>query len=119
MEAIRKQGALSRIRFRLAVLYGLNVADYLFTLFLLRTGLFVEANAVMKQALDSGWWGAFLKVFLVAILFLWIAGRLEGASPWQLKKAVIVVNAGLAAYALINLSHFVWTGLYFYTKNSL
>ena len=116
MEVARKQGALSHIRLRLVILYGLNLTDYLFTLFLLRTGLFVEANGVMKQALDRGWWGAFLKVFLVALLFAWIAWRMEGANPKQLKKAGIVINAGLFAYILINLSHFIWTGLYFYSR---
>lgn len=116
MEVTRKQDALSHVRLKLAVLYGLNLADYLFTLFLLRTGLFEEANMIMREALSRGWWGAFLKVFLVALLFLWIAMRLQGASLQQLKRAAIVINSGLMVYALINASHILWTGLYLYGK---
>ena len=45
--SVLKTGDLSSIRRKLIALYIFNVTDIVFTLFLVNTGMFLEANTIM------------------------------------------------------------------------
>jgi len=51
--SVLKTGDLGSIRRKLNTLYILNVTDILFTIFLVNTGMFVEANAVMTPLVNN------------------------------------------------------------------
>lgn len=101
--------SLDHIRNKLILLYILNVTDIIFTFLLLSTGLFIEANVFMVQAVESVPMSLMLKIILPAVLLIYIHFRMQGATESQLKKSNIFINGAVAFYGLINLSHVFWS----------
>lgn len=102
-----KRHDLKTIRLKLAAIYVLNVTDIIFTLYLLSTGIFIEANSIMKSIIGNDMTFS-IKVMLPAILIAYIAVRLSRASDKQLHGANIIVNLCLIFYAAINVFHIIW-----------
>ena len=50
---VLKTGNLGSIRKKLITLYILNITDIIFTLFLVNTGMFIEANAIMAPVVNN------------------------------------------------------------------
>lgn len=96
------------IRKKLFLLYLLNITDILFTLFLLGTGLFMEANSIMAGFISNPLKCIALKGFLPAVLLLYIAIRIGKANERQLKQANILLNSVITVYLAVNLLHIVW-----------
>lgn len=111
MIAFIKNYELNVIRKKFVILYLLNVTDIIFTVLLLRTGYFAEANILMVKAVDSPIASILLKIVIPAILLFIIAIRMKDADIPQLKAANIAVNISLTVYCLVNLSHLMWTAL--------
>ncbi len=103
-----KNYSLPTIKQKLLLLYILNVTDIVFTLLLLETGYFTEANIFLVKIIDIPSASVALKTLLPAILLLYIFMRLNKASEKQLKSSNIVIHVGIGIYALINLSHLLW-----------
>lgn len=93
---------------RMISLYLLNVTDIIFTLLLLRTGLFTEANGAMSGVVTNPIAGLAVKLILPALLLFYLFFRLKRASPKQLRISGWVINIVLVFYGLVNLSHVLW-----------
>jgi hypothetical protein len=103
---------LENIKHKLLILYLLNVTDIIFTLLLLSTGLFIEANVLMAKAVQSLCASFVLKILLPGALLFCLYIRMKKASENQLKKSNIVLNVATAVYALINTFHLIYLLLF-------
>ena len=110
-----KKYTLDNIKYKLIILYLLNVTDIFFTLILLSTGLFIEANILMAKAVESISDSFLLKILLPAVLLFSISIRMKKASNHQLKNSNTIINIAIGFYSLINISHFLLFGLFLLT----
>lgn len=111
MLAYVKDYSLDNLKNKLILLYVLNVTDIVFTLLLLNTGYYIEANILMTSAVQSYTASFGLKILLPAILLLYISYRLKSANTRQLKNSNIMISSITVVYAVINLSHLLWFSL--------
>lgn len=102
---------LINIRKKLILLYLLNVSDLIFTLTLLRTGLFKEANIFMVYAVEYPIISIILKVILPAGLLYLLYKKICISDVTQLKATNVGLLISLTLYSLVNLSHLVWVAL--------
>jgi hypothetical protein len=107
-----KAYTFENIKYKLLILYLLNVTDILFTLLLLSTGLFMEANLLMVNAVQSTSASFVLKILLPAVLLLFMYIRMKKASETQLKQSNIILNIITGFYIIINISHLIWFFLF-------
>lgn len=103
-----KTYTFENIKYKLLILYLLNVTDILFTTLLLSTGLFMEANFLMANAVQSLFASFILKIVLPVVLLLYIYIRIKKASEIQLKQSNIILNIITGIYVIINISHLIW-----------
>jgi hypothetical protein len=108
MIAFIKNYSLTNIKNKFLLLYILNVTDIIFTLLLLSTGFYMEANALMSNAVQSPVASFALTLVLPAVIFIIVYVRMHKATDQQLKRSNLLINAATALYALINLSHLLW-----------
>lgn len=108
MIAFIKNYSLLVIKKKLIFLYILNVLDIIFTLALLSTGLFIEANIFMVDQVRDPIRSIILKVVLPAALLVFLYIRMQKATEKQLMQSNIIINIATGIYTLINLSHLVW-----------
>ncbi len=105
MEKILKPTPLTK---RLLMLYALNVTDWIFTLILVNTGYFYEANLFMNYAISNIWLGALLKCIVPLLLILCVNNRMTSANKKQLSIAKKLINVIILYYIIINSSHIMW-----------
>jgi hypothetical protein len=104
---------LDMLKKKMIMLYILNVIDIIFTLLLVKTGMFKEANFIMAPFINNNQVvSLFIKVILPVFLLLVIASRLGKASDRQLYQSNILITICLVIYFLIDISHIVWSALY-------
>lgn len=104
---------LKSINKKLIGIYLLNVSDIIFTLFLLNTGLFIEINSIMSYVINNNnVLSILIKVIVPLILLVVIALRIEDATEKQLHRSNIIITSMLLVYALIDVSHILWTTMY-------
>jgi hypothetical protein len=108
MIAFIKNYSLSNIKNKLLLLYILNVTDIIFTLLLVGTGFYMEANALMAKAMQSPSISLAIKIILPALLFITVYFRMQKANDQQLKKSNSLINMATALYVIINVSHILW-----------
>ncbi len=111
MKAFIKDHKLESIKKKFILLYCLNVTDIIFTLSLLKTGYFAEANFFMVKAVQNPVACLLVKILLPGILLFYIYQQIKDEDAMQLKSANIAVNISLIIYFLVNLSHLVWVAL--------
>lgn len=111
--AFIKNYSLPVIKKKFILLYLLNVADIIFTLLLLQTGYFQEVNILMAKLLNNPPVSLLLKIFLPAVLLIYLYNQIKEEDSSQLRASNIAVNISLTIYTLVNLSHLVWTILFF------
>ena len=102
----RDDSALSTKK-RLFLLFMLNVSDWICTLALLRTGLFREANPLMRGVIENLWLGLLVKAVLPLALIIFAVTKLKGADRRQLLLSNNIALAGVAVYFLLNVYHIV------------
>ena len=107
------------IKAKLISIYALNVTDILLTLALQSTGAFREGNPLMALLTGSAAFALIVKLVLPAVLVALLYFRLRGATTDQLRKANLLICALLALYALVNISHIVWSTVYLAIQPSL
>jgi len=90
------------------VIYLLNVTDIIFTLMLLRTGRFVEANGIMREVIGNELLSILIKTLVPLVLFILVYIRMQKATKHQLIISNRIINSCLILYFLINVSHFIW-----------
>jgi len=112
-----KKYEIETIKKKFILLYLLNVTDIIFTMLLLQTGYFAEANILMIKAVTSPLASILIKVIVPALLLVYIYYRMKSASSQQLKAANIAINIAVSIYTVVNLSHLIWVSLlpYFMT----
>jgi len=111
IETFGKNPKLKNIKIKLLILYLLNVTDIIFTLLLLSTGLYREANIFMVKVVESIHASFILKIALPAALLMFIYVRMQTATDQQLKKSNLFINGVITIYTLVNISHIIWFGL--------
>ncbi|WP_420797487.1 DUF5658 family protein [Clostridium chrysemydis] len=111
-----KANSVHITKFKLKLLYILNVFDIIFTLLLLETGIFKEANLFMRNIVESPILSIFIKIVLVFFLIKYLLIRIEGANLKQLKISNYILNFTLAIYIAIIISHIFYFAIFFYIK---
>ncbi|NLP35396.1 MAG: hypothetical protein GX359_09460 [Clostridiales bacterium] len=118
---------LDAIKKKLILLYILNLIDIIMTLLLLSTGLFREVNFVMAKLVESPLASILCKAILPAILLSHLYIKIKDSAMAQcenpakvyqeLRISNIGINISILIYAVVNLSHLIWTALlpYFYS----
>lgn len=115
-DKIIRQSTYDCFKLKFIFLYLMNVTDILFTLFLLKTGLFIEGNYFMNIMLNNKYFTLWFKILIPALLLIYLYARMSYASEAQLRFANVLIIICIAFYFLLNVSHIVWTLLFlFYT----
>lgn len=99
---------IKNLKFKLLILYSLNITDILLTFLLLNTGFYKEVNIIMVKVVQSSFASFILKVILPAILLFYILIRLRKASAIQLRQSNTILNIIITFYTIINIFHLVW-----------
>lgn len=92
---------------RLFLLFMLNMSDWICTLSLLRTGIFEEANPLMKNIISSLFLGFLVKVLLPLLFIFFAVSKLRDADRKQILLSNNIALFGVAVYVLLNLYHIV------------
>ncbi len=92
---------------RLFLLFMLNMSDWICTLSLLRTGIFVEANPLMKDIIASPFLGFCVKVLVPLFLIFFAVSKLGDADRKQVLLSNNIALLGVSIYVLLNLYHIV------------
>ncbi|MFR5642724.1 MAG: DUF5658 family protein [Clostridium paraputrificum] len=103
---------LPNIQKKLILLFILNALDIIFTLILLSTGLFIEANTLMANIIESPVVALGLKFGLIGGLIGLEYKRIVDATDKQLFWANIAIGVVLVGYVIINIMHVAWCLLY-------
>ncbi len=100
---------MSRTEFdgRLILLYALNVSDYLFTLVLISSGLFVEANPLMIPCIGNIS-GFMIKCILPLALLMTVHIRLCLHGTKYPAAVRMLLNGIIVYYGAINAMHVFW-----------
>lgn len=106
-----KDYSIDIFKYKLSLLYLFNVLDYIFTILLIRTGLFIEANPFMINIINNPSQSILLKICLPAILLVYIFIRMQKAKKHQLIISNTIINGALLGYGMLNLLHLLWFGL--------
>jgi len=107
--------SLLNIKYKLLLLYILNVVDIIFTHLLLSTNCYMEANSLMSEIVQSPLLSFALKIVLPAFLFSVVFYRMRKATVMQLKLSNILINSAVIVYTLIFVSHIIWLILFLIT----
>lgn len=108
MYTFLKLSSLNAIRFKLFILYLLNVTDALMTDVLIKTGDFYEGNILLRGIVEDTYVFLLLKIFLLGSIVVLVGIRLCDATDRQLKLGNIPINIFGVLYALINGFHLFW-----------
>ncbi len=111
MIAFIKDNQLTSIKKKLIILYFLNVSDIIFTLLLLQTGFFAEANFLMARIVQNPVISLSVKTIIPAFLLFHLYKKIKESEEDALRVSNIAINVSLTIYFLVNLSHVVWVAL--------
>ncbi len=92
---------------RMFIIYILNLTDYLFTLVLISSGLFFEANPLLSYGIN-GTAGFLAKCMLPLMLMLFIRLRIFNDPPERMIAVKLLLDVILAYYIVINSFHIFW-----------
>lgn len=92
---------------KLAIIYALNVSDYILTLVLVGSGLFSEVNPILSMPINN-FGGFILKCILPLALLLLIRHRIRNISVKQIKPVWYILDCTIGLYAIINIFHIFW-----------
>lgn len=95
----------SKVYNRLYYLYILNVIDWICTIVLLKTGMFIEANPIANLFIGNYVWGFVIKCAVPLLITVFITAQLYVLPQKYLKITNIVVIIGIVIYVFINMSH--------------
>jgi hypothetical protein len=101
------------LRIKLTLIYILNALDIIFTVLLLKTGLFYEANFLMQKIVTNCWLSILVKLILPAIFIMALLGRLDELDTPNSQFCNVFMNIVLLIYTFINLAHLSYVGYYF------
>lgn len=90
---------------KLSILYSLNVADWICTVVLLRSGSFYEANPLAGIFIGDISWGFLMKCVLPLAVILLTARILSLLDGGDMPVADSFISFGIVFYIAINLDH--------------
>ncbi|MGG7160255.1 DUF5658 family protein [Clostridium baratii] len=99
------------------LLYFLNVTDIIFTLLLLKTGMFKEANSVMVNIVENPVLSLMIKVVIIGLLLYYLTKRMLMATNKQLYISNYIISVVLGVYTIINLMHIIYIVMFLVIKN--
>ena len=100
-----KNYSIVNIKYKLSLLYLLNVSDIIFTLLLINSGYYIEANPIMATILNQPVKLFLVKILLPALLLCFIYIRMKKAEKHQMIISNTIINGALYIYGLLNLLH--------------
>ncbi len=92
---------------RMLILYFLNLSDYLFTLILISSGLFMEANPLLSLSIN-GSAGFFAKCVLPAAMLIYIKLRITSGEVKHMLAAKVMLDIAAVFYFAVNCMHVFW-----------
>lgn len=95
---------------RLFLLFILNLSDWVCTLTLVSTGIFEEANPLMKSVIAQPLIGFLVKAAVPLIMIFAAVARLKEADEKQILISNRVCLCGVSVYLLINIYHILCFG---------
>jgi len=96
------------IKRKLIFLYTFNILDIIFTLLLLKTGVFIEANSLMAKTVENPLTSVLAKAILPAFLIVFLFYRMQKATEKQLRQSNLVINGAVILYFFVNVLHLIW-----------
>lgn len=115
MTALLKKYDLAAVKSKFFIIYILNITDIFFTLYLLNSQMFVEANFFMRAVVKNFGESILLKVAVPLVLLYVLFKRMKSATITQLLISNKIINICLFLYIGINMFHILWvTILIFY-----
>ena len=96
-----------RISKKLFLVYFLNVIDWVFTIALLSTGMFYEANPIARTFINSVMLGFLIKCLLPFIAIYFCSRCMHILESTQLKFADMLISFALTVYIAITLDHII------------
>jgi hypothetical protein len=110
-----KNSDLNSTKGKLITLYLLNVSDIIFTILLVNTGMFIEANLIMAPLIyNNQLLSLLIKIVAPFFLLLCLFYRMrKGATSKQLFQANIIITLSVLFYGIINVFHVIWCLMYF------
>ncbi|WP_423230048.1 DUF5658 family protein [Clostridium baratii] len=112
-----KEYSYKNIKKKIQLLYFLNVTDIIFTLILLKTGMFKEANSVMVNIVENQALSIMIKVVIIGLLLYYLVKRMLMATNKQLYISNYIINVALGIYIIINLMHITYIVMFLVIKN--
>lgn len=95
---------------RLFLLFMFNLSDWICTMALLGTGLFKEANPLMRDVVSSFFLGFVIKVAMPLSLILFAVSRIKYSDRRQILISNNIALFGVAIYFLLNIYHIMCFG---------
>lgn len=99
---------LDTIKQKFIALYILNVADILFTLFLLSTGMVDYRAPVIYEIKDNNFFSILIKCVITLLLLILEITRVNRSVEKHLMLSNAFITFCLAAYFIIDISHTIW-----------
>ncbi|ONI39624.1 hypothetical protein AN639_02405 [Candidatus Epulonipiscium fishelsonii] len=93
------------LKTKVVFLYLLNVFDIIFTLILLETSYFQEANVFMQSIVTSNILSIFVKIILPAGIVFYILYLIKQCDIDKLIFCNVVISISIIFYILVNLNH--------------
>ena len=108
MVALLKKYDLAAVKSKFFIIYILNVTDIFFTLYLINSNMFEEANIFMKSIVANFGESIILKVIIPLVLLYILFIRMKSATISQLVISNKIINVCLLLYIAINMFHILW-----------
>ena len=110
------QAKQARLDQKLVMIYAMNIADWICTVVLLRTDLFIEANPLMRPMIDSIPAGFLVKCLLPALLILSVSAAVRRLEAKALIIADRFISFLLVFYLAVDLDHVLNFLILFFQK---
>ena len=109
MKNIIKDYNLNGVKKKLIIIYILNVIDIVFTIALIKSGWFAEANGFMQSLVQSTLMSYVVKITIPAILLFYIYMRVKNSDKKTLKMTNIGLLIPLIMYIGVDILHVMYT----------
>ena len=109
MENFIKNYNLNGVRKKLIIIYILNVIDIVFTIALIKSGWFAEANGFMQSLVQSAVMSYVVKITIPATILFYIYMRVKNSDKKTLKMTNIGLLIPLIMYIGVDVLHVMYT----------
>lgn len=107
--------SINSLKLKLTCIYILNALDIVFTFTLLKTKMFYEANALMIDIVNNASLSILVKLFLPALLIIYIISRLDTPHRVNTKICNFLICSVLFLYLGIDLLHVYYIYTYIFS----